>query len=89
MLIPIALGLTVGAVISFFSAWLGEHWNSTKSESWLLTNSSTEGHTDIALTGAKIYRDIIRHPRRHKLWAIVFSLLAAFAWVGVILQIGS
>lgn len=86
MLISIALGLSVAAVMGFFFAWLGERWNRTKSDSWLLTRSSTEGYTDTALTASKIYRDIIRHPRGHRRWGMAFSALAVVAWMGVILQ---
>ena len=89
MLIPVALGLSAGAVTGLILAWLGERWNRTKSDSWLLTNSSTEGYTDTALTAAKIYRDIIRHQRGHRLWGLVFSVLAALAWLGVSLQLGT
>jgi hypothetical protein len=89
MLIPIAMGLSAGAVTCLLLAWTGERWNRTKSDSWILTKSSTEGHTGPALTGAKIYRDIIRHPRGHKLWGIAFTVLAAVAWVSVILQLSS
>lgn len=86
MLISIAMALTAGAVTLFFLAWLGNHWNKTKSESWLMTMSSTEGYTDVALTASKIYRDIIRRPQGHLLWGIGLSLLAMIAWVSVILQ---
>lgn len=86
MLISLAMGLTAGAVTLLVLAWLGNRWNKTKSESWLMTMSSTEGQTDVALTASKIYRDIIRRPQGHRLWGISLSLLAIIAWVAVVLQ---
>jgi hypothetical protein len=70
-----------------FLSWLGKKWQKTKGESWLATMSSTEGHTDEALTAAKMYRDIIRHPRRHMIGGWILLGLATVFWIVAVTQV--
>jgi hypothetical protein len=85
MMIAIAFGISCYSCLYLFSAWLGRHWRRTKSPNELHMLTVTEDRSGPLLTGAKMNRDIVRHPRRHLLIGSVSAVVAVLAWSMIIL----
>ena len=80
----VAIAALLNAVFFFFEAWLGFHWNKTKSKSELTSMMSTEGRIGESLTGAGQVRALILYPNRLLAIGVFLSALSLTAWIFVV-----
>lgn len=86
LIAALAFGFTVYGLLYIFSSWLGSRWAETKTENELSNLSSIDDRTGPMLTGAKMLRDIIRNPMRHRALGISWLAVAAFFWLLLIVM---
>jgi hypothetical protein len=84
LIAALAFGFTLYGLLYTVSSSIGGRWAKTKSQNELHNLAATEDRIGPMLTGAKMLRDIVRNPRRHRLLGIFWLAVATFLWLVLI-----